>query len=501
MPHGQTASVLILCAAAFGCGEIIGLGDPKLGEGGSAGGAMGGGGATAGGGGVAGMGGVGGAPPTCDDCTGDVLWSRAYGTTGASSDVVATVVEGDVVFAVATDGDIDFGGGLLAAAGDGVSIAVARLDASGGHVWQRRFTGSGVEVPLALEALPGGDVIVVGYFAQTIDLGGVVASTSGSGDRDGFIARLDGTSGALVWQEILSGNDDQYVRDVAVSSTGRIVAIGDFETQVNIDGVVTTVQGDTDAVVVEFGVDGGALSTNVVASTATDTGERIAFHSDGDVIVAGDYETTLDIGGNLLPNASQLEVFVAKMDLGGAVAWATSLGGNNYQYARGLDVRGDRLVLGGGFQSELRFDDTVVTADYEAQQYVAVASANDGSAVSIGAYGQVANGDRADRVVTPSFDNVGHIVAAGWFEGLASIGSENYASAAGSKDIIVVKTAEDGTVFWTQSFGDDGLDQAHDVAIDDEQSVIVGTFTGDMTMEQTHTCLAATCVVVARLAK
>jgi hypothetical protein len=501
MPLGRHASLLILLAAAFGCGEIIGLGDPQLGQGGSAAGAMGGGGATGGEGGIGGGGGSGGAQPTCDGCTGDVLWSRAFGTTGDSSGLVATVVDGDVVFAVATDGDIDFGGGVLAAAGDGVSIAVARLDASGSYVWQRRFSGVGVEMPQAIEALPSGDVILVGYFAQTLDLGGGVASTSGAGDRDGFVARLEGASGALVWQEIVSGIDDQYVRDVAVSSTGRIVAIGDFETEVNIDGDLTSVQGDTDAVVVEFGEDGGALSTRIIASTAADSGQRIAFHSDGEVIVVGDYETTLDIGGVLLPNASQLEIFVAKMDISSGVSWATSLGGNNYQYARGLDVRGARLVVGGGFQSEMRLHDTMLLADYEAQQYLAVANADDGSAVSLAAQGQISNADRDERVIAPKLDGAGHIVAAGWFEGLATIASETYVSVEGSKDLIVVKTADDGTVFWSHSFGDGGLDQAHDVVIDDVQTVIVGTFAGDITMEQTHTCVAATCVVVARLAK
>jgi hypothetical protein len=411
---------------------------------------------------------------------------------------VVAVVDGDVVVAVTATGTVDLGGGPTSASGDGVSIALARFDASGDYVWQRRFAGAGAETPTALEVLSDGDLLLVGHFADGLALDSEVANAVAG--RDAFVARLDGDDGAPLWLSVLGGAGDQQIRDAAVLPGGRIAVIGDFDIELVAD-VSRTTPGDVDAFVAELDVDTGVVASSfVLSSSADEWGQQIASAATGEVLVAGEYETTLDLGGVPLPNASQLEVFLARLHLDdGDPTWATSLGGNNFQYARTLDVRGERAVLGGGFQSELRYDRQSVIADYQAQQFLAVANLADGARVSAAGYAQVANGDRGKRVISAAIDAAGHVAAAGWFEGVANVGGEMFTSR--NDDLLALKVADDGTVFWARAFGGTGFQRAHDAGVDGEEIVLVGSFEGEITIADTHDCPATSCAVLARLAK
>lgn len=122
------------------------------------------------------------------DAGGTYLWAQAFGNTG-----------GDMGFSVDFDnaGNViatghfrvsaDFGGGTFTSAGY-TDIFLASYDATGSHLWSRRFGDAGYEYGNVVCAGGPGELWLTGNFTQTIDFGGGTLTAVGS--YDGFVARF-----------------------------------------------------------------------------------------------------------------------------------------------------------------------------------------------------------------------------------------------------------------------------------------------------------------------
>jgi hypothetical protein len=116
-----------------------------------------------------------------------------------------------------------------AAAGN-KDVFVTKLAPDGSTVWSVRFGGSGYDRAYALELTADGDVIVAGRAGTAYPTtAGVVQPTfSGSvmpnsyGEQDGFVTRLSGETGAIVWSTYVGGPGGEIVRDVAVDPDGEV---------------------------------------------------------------------------------------------------------------------------------------------------------------------------------------------------------------------------------------------------------------------------------------
>ncbi len=127
------------------------------------------------------------------DPSGSHVWSKQFGGQSVQlGRAVAADSTGDVLVAGRFRSTVDFGGGPLMSAGQ-EDVFVVKLDAAGSHVWSHRYGGSESE-SLASVAVDGsGSVLLLGEngFAP-IDLGG---GPLGPGI---FVAKLD-ASGGHVW--------------------------------------------------------------------------------------------------------------------------------------------------------------------------------------------------------------------------------------------------------------------------------------------------------------
>src|SRR5262249_4515311 len=99
---------------------------------------------------------------------GDLLWSKVFDSASALSGPhiagLAFDAQGDLVLTGDFDGITDFGGGALTA--QGRDVFVAKLDASGAHVWSKRFGGPTDYDSAIGAAIDGsGNVIVMGDYS------------------------------------------------------------------------------------------------------------------------------------------------------------------------------------------------------------------------------------------------------------------------------------------------------------------------------------------------
>ena len=129
----------------------------------------------------------------------------------------------------------DLGGGPLTA-GPMFDAYVASFDGDGAHRWSRRLgEGSSERSIHSIAVDPGGLVLVAGYFRDELVVDGV--SHLGTGGRDGFIVRLDTEDGGGGFARTFGGPEEWDVaRSIAPGPEGDIYVGGNFEGTVDFGG-------------------------------------------------------------------------------------------------------------------------------------------------------------------------------------------------------------------------------------------------------------------------
>ena len=242
--------------------------------------------------------------------TGEPTWLRSFGSTGFDSAYgVAPTLDGGVVFVGGFEGSVDFGGGPLVSAGsfDGF---VAKLDASGNHVWSKRFGDADGFIQLSLAVDPSdGDIVIVLGTTQVVDFGG--GPLAASGGYDVVVARLD-AAGNHRWSRRFGDAADQSGTAVAAAGGYTLVA-GDFEGSMDAGGGALQSAGSRDVFAAKLDHDGNHVWSKRFGDEASQTLGSVAVDGEGRVVLAGAFAGTIDLGGGPLASAGGLDIFVAEL--------------------------------------------------------------------------------------------------------------------------------------------------------------------------------------------
>lgn len=343
---------------------------------------------------------------------GAYIWSRRFG--GSSSEfpfAVAIDSQGAVVVAGTFQGTVDFGGGPLTSA-DGEDIFVAKYSAAGSHIWSQRFGGEGSDRALAVAIDNEDNVLVAGYFNDTVDFGGTPLTNAGGADV--FVAKL-GATGAHVWSQRFGNTLSDIAAGLAVDAQNNVVVVGAFRGEVDFGGGALVSAGDADGFVAKYGSTGGHLWSRRFGAALADSAVAVDIDSQDEVVIAGSFRDTVDLGGGLLVSTGAADTVVAKYSAAGTHIWSRS---------------------GGGAASSDSPTDVVV-------------------------------------------DGQGNVVLSGWFAGAAGTAVDFGGGAlvgAGGQDTFVVKYAATGAHLWSQSLGGSSLDIAYGLAVDAQDNIAMTGF-------------------------
>jgi hypothetical protein len=243
------------------------------------------------------------------DANGDHLWSKRFGDANNQMNVgIATDSADNVIVTGHFTGSVDFGGGVLTSAGNW-DIFVAKLDANGDHLWSKRFGNASEQGAGSVAVDSIGNVIVTGYFAGSVDLGGG-ALTSAGGD-DIFVAKLD-TNGGHLWSERFGDANDQYGGNVAIDGTGNVLITGSIDGSTNFGDAPLQSAGNGDALLAKFNSGGDYLCAKRFGDAQTQKGTGIATDSAGAVVLTGYFYGSVDFGAGPLMSAGGLDIFIAR---------------------------------------------------------------------------------------------------------------------------------------------------------------------------------------------
>jgi len=254
---------------------------------------------------------------------GQLRWVRRYGGAGHDfGQAVALAEDGDVVVTGGFTGSVDFGGGPLASAGS-YDVFVLRLSSGGAHRWSRRGGGTGDDSGAAVAVDLDGAVTMAGTISGAAEVGG--GTLTSAGGRDIVLARYAATSGAHLWSKRFGGAGFDAPEDLVADLDGSVVLAGVFANRVTFGGANLDALG-ADVVLARFAASGAHLWSKRFGGSGDDQVSGLALAPDGDLVVAGQFASTIDFGGGALANAGAPDVYVARLGGDGAHRWSRRWG-------------------------------------------------------------------------------------------------------------------------------------------------------------------------------
>jgi hypothetical protein len=281
-------------------------------------------------------------------CDGEPIWSRALGGPDGAPMFPRPQVDSDEATALAVDdaGSVFVAGTFCSSAAfDPASPTVSeqcpaffvvKLGSNGSYRWVSTFAGLRASFT-ELAVLPNGDVVAVGYFAETMDFdpSGRDHSVTPQGVVDAFLLTLT-PDGALrsvrTWG---SAEGTTFAVDVAVLEDSLVV-FGEFDGTVDFDPDVgedlRTAVGDpeespngvSDAVAVALDFDGTHRWSRVWSGAGHQIAGGVASTADA-LYLSGHYDSEIQLEPAAVPRPVSSDVadgFVARVLADGSQEWA-----------------------------------------------------------------------------------------------------------------------------------------------------------------------------------
>jgi hypothetical protein len=369
------------------------------------------------------------------DAAGKHVWSKRFGDAGSQTAVsVATDKSGNVIVTGYFDGTIDFGGGPLTNAGI-IDIFVVKLDASGNHVWSKRFGDAGPQAGTMVKTTPEGDIVLMSALGGSADFGGGPVTSAGGFDLG--LAKLD-AAGKHVWSKHFGDTMEQTGNAIAVDAAGNVLVTGTFLGTIDFGGGPFTDKDGGDVFVAKLGPDGKTVWSKQFGGVGTQFGYDIGPGKDGGVVLLGTFFEDFDLGGGVLVNEGDEDIFMATLDATGSHVWSRSFGDEAQQTARGLSVdAAGNIVITGSLSTKdgVDFGGGVLVSGGGSDAFAVKFDATGKTLWSL-RVGDATNQDGYDTAV----DTAGNVVLAGVFRGEVDFGGGPLTTA-GNYDMFVAKLA------------------------------------------------------------
>jgi len=317
-------------------------------------------------------------------------------------------------------------GGTVLTSAGGSDVFVVMLNASGDIQWAARAGGAGADRGVGVGVDSADNAYIAGSFSGTADFSSTTLTSAGAADL--FVTRV-GSGGSFTWAVRAGGSADVSASSVAVDTSGNTYVTGGFFGTATFGSTTLTSVGDEDIYVTRVNSGGAFQWTRPAGSVVADSGRALSMDSSGNLYLTGMF------GGPVVG-----DMFVARMDQLGQIWWVNAGGSISFDDSASIaqDAAGNIYVLG-TFQSTAMFGTTTLTSAGGDDLYVA-------QLMTTGAFGWVvrAGGSGPEAGGGLAVGSSGTIYATGSFLGPANFGATTLTSA-GNADIYFTALNSSGT--------------------------------------------------------
>ena len=278
------------------------------------------------------------------------------------------------------------------------------------------------------------------------------------------IAAPPETAPAFEWAASASGVKNEKTRGIAVDREGNVFLTGEATDEVKFGNSTVKSGGGADFFLTKLDAKGQFLWAHMGGGSLVDRGYGVATDAAGNSYVTGHYQSTdADFSGAKLPNRGDYDVFVAKYDRAGKLAWIQTAGGKGYDYGHAIavDGKGD-VVISGAVVGEAEFGDVKIPNEPGSHIFCAKYHA-DGRLV----WAKAATGKAGGSGHGIAIDGQDNIYIGGLSSGSGQFGDKPLVTPKGSS-AVVAKLSPQGDVQWiTQQVGEPSC-LFHEITCDKE---------------------------------
>lgn len=249
------------------------------------------------------------------DKVGDIAWLKTYG--GLDLDQAFSVARSQaadeyLVAGISNSQNFDVQTDLLMA-----NMWCVKIGEDGEKKTAWAFGGSKSDWAYSIAGCENGDYAFAG-FTNSEDIDGTQRRTNG----DGWVGRVD-RYGAVVWQRIYSGKLEDYFTRVIEDNDGRIVLVGNFESE----------RKGKQFWFLKLTPDGNKIYERIFGDRMDEYATAIAATADGGYIMTG-YSKYIDLSNKYIKGGEDFWVF--RLNGRGDVIWTKTFGGRDDE--RGIDI-------------------------------------------------------------------------------------------------------------------------------------------------------------------
>ncbi|MDW8349559.1 MAG: putative Ig domain-containing protein [Verrucomicrobiae bacterium] len=372
--------------------------------------------------------------------------------------------------------------------GGSTDAFIAKFDAFGNRLWGTYLGGTSNDTAHALAISPQGDPYLAGSTSSPgLGLNAFQLTPGSTTQPDAFLARLNPTTGNLVWFTYYGAAQQDEGLSVATDNAGNIYLTGRTAstTAIATPGTVQpTKSTGTDAFVAKFDPSGNRLWGTYFGGAGTDIANAVAVDSQGHSIIAG-YTTTVSgliTGGHQSTFGGGQDGFIVKLSpAGNSIVWRTYYGGTGNDVINGVVVdTHDHIIVSGSTSSAAAIAHSGHQNTFGAGGNDAfVAKFNPAGTRIWGTYyggngddlGQVLATDAARNLYLPGQTNS--------TTSIAHVGHQNTKST--GIDAFLVKLSPTGTRLWATYYGATGQDYGTAAAADAFSAVYLVGYTNSAT--------------------
>ncbi len=347
------------------------------------------------------------------DPSGNALWLKSGG--GVNNDVpqsICTDINGSVYITGQTPSPTITFGSITLINSSANNMFIVKYDSNGNELWGKNANASTTngDVGYGVGADPSGNVIISGYYYDTVTFG--TTTLISAGGWDAFLIKYD-TNGNLLWgkSEGSTGFETSYALNV--DGSGNIIMAGVFFSPSVTFGSFTVTNAvssgsSCDIYVVKYDSLGNVMWAKSGNGNNADYVYSVSSDLSGNIFITGGFNsTTLTFNSSTLNSAGAggYSAFIIKYDPLGNVIWAKGSGGfgGDWGYSVSPDIDGN-VYLVGSFSNSMIFDSDTITPPpiFEDPMYIIKFDTN-GNILCWNTLGS--GGDDQSGVATDQFGN------------------------------------------------------------------------------------------------
>jgi uncharacterized delta-60 repeat protein len=250
-------------------------------------------------------------------------------------------------------------------------IFIARYNPDGTLVWAKYVGGTSVydEMGNGITTLSDDSTVMTGVFSGAATFGSGEPNQTvltSSGERDIFIARYN-PDGSLAWAKLAGGPSNDFGNAITVLSDDSTVVTGRFEISGTFgfnepNKTILTADRYNDIFIARYNPDGTLAWVKRAGGAKYDEGNGITTLSDDSTVVTGWFDGSATFGPGepnetALTSAGDLDIFIARYNPDGTLAWVKSAGGDSgLDHGIGITSLSDNsTVLTGEFYGSASF--------------------------------------------------------------------------------------------------------------------------------------------------